>query len=62
MIRDSLVDDLDRIVMFRELGLIALDAENDHDLLRAFDQATKLFVSAAGSIGELLAALDCGAS
>lgn len=61
LIREALADDLDRIATFAEHGLIAIDSGNDHDLGRAFDQATKLFVSAAGNIRELIAVLDGGA-
>jgi hypothetical protein len=62
MIRESLADDLDRIAMFAETGLIAIDGEDDTTLVRMADQMFKVCLSAAVSIGELLAALDGGSS
>jgi hypothetical protein len=55
LIREALADDLDRLVMFGEVALIAIDSEDDAILIRMFDQATKVFLSAAGNVRELLA-------
>jgi hypothetical protein len=60
LIREALADDLDRIAMFAEMGLIAIDGEDDNTLVRMADQMFKVCLSAAANLGELLAALDGG--
>ena len=60
LIREALNGDLDRLVMFGETGLIAIDAEDDATLIRMFDQAVKIFLSAAENIKELIAAREGG--
>jgi hypothetical protein len=62
LIRESLADDLYRIAMFAETGLIAIDGEDDHTLIRMADQLFKVALSAAANIGDLLAALEGGSS
>jgi hypothetical protein len=58
LIREALADDLDRIVMFAETGLIAIDTEDDHTAVRMVDQAVKVFLSAVSNIKELIEARE----
>ena len=60
LIRESLAVDLGRIMAFAESGLLALEGEDDHTLIRSADQLFKTALSAAGNIGELLRALEGG--
>jgi hypothetical protein len=54
LIREALADDYGRLVLFAESGLFALDVENDHDVVRMFDQLAKVVLSAADNVAELI--------
>jgi hypothetical protein len=56
MIREEIVRDFRWIATISEAALAAVEFENDHDLGRAFDQMTKIFLSAAKNFEDLVEA------
>jgi hypothetical protein len=56
LVRQDLAENFLRIRALAGAALIALAAEDDYDLGRAFDQSTKIFLSAAESLEDLVEA------
>jgi hypothetical protein len=56
LIREALGEDFRRIWALAGAALVALEAGNDYDLGRAFDQLVKIQLSAAESLEDLVEA------
>jgi hypothetical protein len=56
LVREALDEDFRRIRALAETALVAIEAEDDYCLGRAFDLSTKIFLSAAESLEDLVEA------
>lgn len=56
LIREEIAINFRWIATISEAALAAVEFENDHDLGRAFDQMTKIFLSAAKNFEDLVEA------